>query len=255
MFLFVIVGNLAEIPSLEASLVKKDDAKVSLASIHWRWSEKEPYPPLSAVLKTPIWALDRYNPVRCRLLNPIPAPEIRLGGQYLTVDLHPPTKASVEPQPSAPVDTPEPTSSEASAVPSRGSRPKRAAAPVGRYGLVHVAGFHYQAPLPADLSNINYSAVIVEAGENNFSEGVHPHLVRLVSRGVPTLIVGKHTEVRELTQFLKDSIADHRTYEVEICRPPTAGGAGSYRFTRTKMVIVVRTALTWKVCSVLPVVK
>ena len=77
--------SLAEIPSLEASLQKREDARVVLASTHWRWSEKEPFPPLSAILKAPLWAHEKYSAVRTRLLSAIPSPEVRMGGQYATV--------------------------------------------------------------------------------------------------------------------------------------------------------------------------
>ena len=216
-----------------------------MASSQWRWSEKEPFPPLPVVLKTPLWSDPKYEAVRQRLLTPIPQPEVRLGGAYVTVDLHPPTKAT----------SPKASEAESSAAvaedATQGAKKagKRAAAAVDRYGLIHITGFNHRAPLPSDLSNIQYSALVVEASEQDFTDGVHPQVTRLLSRGVPTLVVGERQDVNEFLTFVRDSIVDSRQYDMELTIPATAHDpkAGYYRYRRYRMVFISRSTIQWKV--------
>ena len=90
-----VVGTLAEVPALEAALLHRDHAKVSLSGTRWTWSASTPFPPLDAVLKTPIWSSDRYAQVRHRLRQPVPTPVVKVGGRYVTIDLTAPTKKVV----------------------------------------------------------------------------------------------------------------------------------------------------------------
>ena len=83
-------GTLAEVPALEAALVKRDDMKVPMSGVSWRWSEKEKFPPLAQVKKSPLWSADKYEQVRNRLRQPIPMPTVLLGGKFVTLDLHAP---------------------------------------------------------------------------------------------------------------------------------------------------------------------
>ena len=138
---------------------------------------------------------------------------------------------------------------EAEATPKKTA--KRAAAPVPRYGLIHIAGFQYQSPLPADLVNIQYSAMVIEAGESNFTEGVHPQVTRLLQRGVPALVCGTRQDVTELMQFIRDSLDEVHVYDMELAKPAKAGDgkAGYYRYRRYRVVIIMKQTLAWKVCN------
>ena len=236
---------------MEASLLKKEDVVIPLAGTQWRYSAAEPYPPLSAILRAPIWSSDRYQALRLRLLSPIPKPEVRVGGSYVTVDLHPPPTAT----PTAAVDTSSPAPPDAEgpgegAVSSTGRKAKRAAAPAGRFGLVHIAGFHHTSPLPADLSNIPYAALVVEVGEQHFTDGMHPQLSRLLGRGVPALVCGDKQDVTELLQFIKDAVPELHVTEMDLAKPTRAGDpqTHTYRFRRYRLVVLSRSKLTWKVC-------
>ena len=59
-------------PALEASLLKPEHANVPLSGTRWLWRTEEPYPPLTAVLATPIFKMDQYEAVRARLRQPAP---------------------------------------------------------------------------------------------------------------------------------------------------------------------------------------
>lgn len=243
---FLLAGSLAEVPSLEASLTSKDDCKVNLSGTRWRWTEHDPWPPLTAVMRTPIWSAERYAAVRLRLLSAIPSPEIVFGGQYVTVDLHP-SKGSTEPT-TEPVSGAEP-STQGSGVVRKVA--KRAAAPVGRFGLIHIAAFSPKSPLPSDLTNLPYKALIIEAGSNDFADGVHPQVTRLLNRGVPALVCGEKQDVQELLQYLKDGLDEVRVLDMELCRPPIAGETlvGRYRYHRYQLVMLYKMVMPWKVCS------
>ena len=95
MSLLSCVGTLAEVPALEAALISREHAKVSLVGTRWSWSPATPFPPLDAVLKTPIWSSDKYAQVRHRLRQPVPNPVVKVGGRYVTIDLTAPAKKVV----------------------------------------------------------------------------------------------------------------------------------------------------------------
>jgi hypothetical protein len=94
-------------------------------------SASEPFPPLSAVLQCPLYKSETYASLRDKLVTPIPAPEVKFGGQFLTVDLHP---AKVV-QPAQPAT---PSSSAATATVVPGSPTEAPAIPAPTQVAVHV---------------------------------------------------------------------------------------------------------------------
>lgn len=74
---------LGEIPALESSLINKNDIKILPGK--WEWTAAQPWPPLSSVLKTPLWSSDHYAALRERLLRPAPQLSMVTGGQFVTI--------------------------------------------------------------------------------------------------------------------------------------------------------------------------
>ena len=55
---------------------------------NWKWSETSPFPPISNVLASPVWASDEYSTLRERLKKAVPCPSIVEGNAdgYVTID-------------------------------------------------------------------------------------------------------------------------------------------------------------------------
>ena len=94
-----VTENLGEVNALEACLQHKTDIQVKVGT--WRWSEPSPWPPLSSVLKTPLWTSPWYEEIRAQLLRPLPKTDIIVGGSFLAVDTRD-KSTSVTQQQSAP---------------------------------------------------------------------------------------------------------------------------------------------------------
>ena len=56
---------------------------------NWKWSETSPFPPISNVLASPVWASDEYSTLRERLKKAVPCPSIVEGNAdgYVTIDV------------------------------------------------------------------------------------------------------------------------------------------------------------------------
>ena len=223
---------------------RRDDVKVNLSGTRWKWTDSDPWPPLSSVLDTALWKADEYAALRERLRKPVPSPEVRYGGEFLTIDLHgakPAAAAASSGAASIPAETPEtPTTAQA----SRGA--KRAAQAVERYGLVHITGLAPGSPLPAALQGLEYRAVLVEVGPGDFGGGVHALIPKLLLKGVPILLAGAPADVSETVQYVRAGLHGEQVFTVDIilCRP---GHDAVYRYRGYVMQIMSRAPLQFKV--------
>ena len=91
---FLLTESPGEIKPLEAVLENKADVNVKVGT--WKWSETSPWPPLHAVLSTPLWSDPKYDVLRQRLLRPAPNPSITVGGEFITVNVRAMAKAAVQ---------------------------------------------------------------------------------------------------------------------------------------------------------------
>ena len=124
---------------------------------------------------------------------------------------------------------------------------KRPAQPVGRYGLVHIAGVKVGSPLPQPLQQLEYRAMVVEAGLVEFASGVHNLVPKLLLKGVPLLVGGERTNVNEFLTYVREAIHGEQIHDTEImlCVP---AAEPVYRFRALTLRIVTRLPLMYKVC-------
>ena len=86
-----LTETLGEVKSLDGMLSNRLDIKVITGT--WRWSSTSPWPPISSVLKCPLWRLDEYQDIRERLKRPAPEVSITTGGEFITIDTRSKPKA------------------------------------------------------------------------------------------------------------------------------------------------------------------
>ena len=242
--------------ALEASLYAKDHVKVPLSGTKWAWSPEDSWPPISAVLRAPLYALDEYEQLRARLRSPCPSPNIVIGGAYITVDIHasrlsPPPAAPASTEPSEPTtpssaaaSTPAATST---ATPSQAAKKaKRQAQAVGKTGLIHVTSLAPGISVPGDIQDLQYRLVILEVADEEHPAGVHAMLQRLLLKDVPILLCGNGTEVTLALQTLQYQITDQmHTTEMALHRP--APPSSQYRFHNMRLVILSKAPVPYKV--------
>ena len=74
-------------------------------------------------------------------------------------------------------------------------------------------------------------------------------MARLLSRGVPALVVGDRQDVNEVLTYVKDTITDSRLCEMDLVVPTTGYDpkASYYRYRRYRMVFISRAHPAWKV--------
>ena len=199
---------------------------------------------------------DKYLPVRNRLLTAVPQPVVITGGAFLTLDtLGASTKGAKEKdkETSSPILTGEgDTQSSAESAESTPSKrtAKRAAEPVDRSGLIHVASVAPKVAIPGELQRLPYAAVVLELHGGEFSEGGNNMLQRLAIAGVPMLVVGRWMEVEDFLKFLQTAeeggLMVLQKVHVDLC-VPARNAPVPYRFTSHRIVLITKTAIPFKV--------
>lgn len=200
---------------------------------------------------------DNYEPIRSRLASAVPQPKVITGGHFLTLDTLGETDRKKKAETSTAEEAagsqetpPGELSSPVSSTPS----PKRAADPVARWGLVHVASIHHTVPVPAELQKLAYAAVILELTQSDFAENGNTMIQRLIIAGVPILVVGSGVDVDEALRFVRrveDEIQKpmHKV-TIELCRPAGRTGGGVYRYVSHRMVLLTNIPIPFKVSAV-----
>ena len=125
---------------------------------------------------------------------------------------------------------------------------KRAASAL-KTGLVHVTSLQAGVPIPDELQQLDYRAVILELGRDEGDSGVHAYVHRLVQRGVPVLVTGTDTDVMYALQALKHAAADEplTSYDVVVYRPGKP--ADKYLYSPSKMTILTNSSVGYKVST------
>jgi hypothetical protein len=156
-------GTLLEVPALEAALQKADHALVPLSGTRWKWKETDQWPPLTAVLQTPVFKLEQYEPLRARLRQPAPTqitnrlpdvarsscvwygtpslcrnvwwsasnPTVTVGGEYVSIDVHSGATTAATTSPTA-------VSSSGATTPTVTSPRRQAASSTAKSGIINV---------------------------------------------------------------------------------------------------------------------
>lgn len=184
-------GNLGEVKALQATLLDRKDIIVKVGS--WIWTERDPFPSLEVVMKTPFWSGSQYEFLRQRLREPVIEPDISSTAEYVTVNLRH-ADTNVEPEP-------DPTQATQSSAPPR-RKPKRS------QGVCHVVPFHLGAAFPEDLAKLTMKVMVWEVAENSFVSGVNPRIKSNLRRGIPLLVGGDYSTVTDLINVLKEGIRD-----------------------------------------------
>lgn len=75
--------NLGEQALVRASLTSEADVRVLAGK--WVWTEQQPWPPVEAVLQSPLWSKPEYSALRAELKRELLQPVVHRGGTFTTV--------------------------------------------------------------------------------------------------------------------------------------------------------------------------
>ena len=127
----------------------------------------------------------------------------------------------------------------------------RAAVPPPRAGLLHAAGLKVGCSFPADLSGLQYRAVICEIPESMCIQGLHSFVARVMKSApeVVVAIIGEPIDVQEAVAAIrshlsKDNIQRH---DITVFSDPVAEDA-PYLFSQSQLTLVSISVLPFKVC-------
>ena len=118
-----------------------------------------------------------------------------------------------------------------------------------KYGLIHLVPMAVGTRVPASLPQLDYSVVLVEAGEVEAENGVHSLVARLLT-GKPELVVALVGEVMNCGEALNGiqrsmTRQDLKTYTIRMYWPNNA--ETPWTFGELQLLLVTRTELTWRV--------
>jgi DNA-binding transcriptional LysR family regulator len=77
---------MGEVPALTASLLDRNDIKVTPPR-NWTWTAASPWPPLQQVQACNLWHHAAYADVRARLLRPAAEFRIETGSDFVSVQM------------------------------------------------------------------------------------------------------------------------------------------------------------------------
>ena len=81
-----LTGSMGEVPALTASLMDRNDIKVTPPR-NWTWTAASPWPPLQQVQACNLWHHAAYADVRARLLRPAAEFRIETGSDFVSVQM------------------------------------------------------------------------------------------------------------------------------------------------------------------------
>jgi hypothetical protein len=153
----------------------------------WSWSREDPFPPIADVLKCKLWSHGDYQPLRERLLRPLPCPEIQHQGEFFTLTS---TAAGV----------PNFTGSE-EPVPGLQNVTQQ------DHSVIHFMPLGKGSPVPDALATLKYKLIVVEL-RSNVAAPCHAMLAIQAMAGVTMLVCGRAVYVRQLTQELEQETGE-----------------------------------------------
>ena len=92
-----VTETLGEIETLTPLLHKNTDMHFPLG--RWRPSVNQPMPPKDMVMKAPFWSHDRYKALQDRVKRPLPKPDVKWSGSFLSYNVRSRQSVMVEGKP------------------------------------------------------------------------------------------------------------------------------------------------------------
>ena len=152
----------------------------------WSWSEENPWPPWSAVIKSPLWVDPKYERLRNRLQRPVAKPVFEKPDAGL-VSIQFATYTQLE------------------------SGTGKLIVEAGR---VEVLAMCCGSPIPSIISSLPFAARAIEV-HGLYTIGLHNVVARLLLSGVPVFIAGEGADVRADVAALKTT-GTHDMYPCDV---------------------------------------
>ena len=265
MFLFFFLSlseNLSEVSGLGSGLVKKDHIRVLPGK--WKWAEDDTFPPLGTILDTHFWKDSVYLPIRETLKQPIPNPEVLVGGEFVTINVcgpqkTPPPNASQAPEPpedlgTEVIDEGEPnlfpsSSATAPSEPATRREALMAALGVPDFGLIHLVGLQPGSFVPASLKDLPYQLVIIEVTQEDASKGVHQLVARLINATESLLVVltGDPYNVTDVAAAIQRDVTREQLKQTSIRMYHPSQQSPPFQMDEKSILILSRLHLKFKV--------
>ena len=252
--------SLAEVTGLSTAIVRRDHIKVLPGK--WKWSADDTFPPISCVLATQFWSADFYKTVREELLQPIPNPDVVVGGEFITVETQQRSRVSQAPSKQCPNPDIE-AYSEASepdsdiAVPAlrptaeRRSSSQPPAQEIPKCGVIHLVGMKPGSVVPASLKDLEYSLVVIEVSEADSGASVHSFVARLVNScdRIMVAIMGDRISCGDARAALQSDVVREqlKCCSVRVYRPEP--NTSPYQFGEQELLLITRINCGFKACT------
>jgi hypothetical protein len=193
------------VPGLEATLRRKEAIRILPG--RWKWSPEDPWPPSREVEKCDFFSSGQYESALQRLKKPAVQPTVTVGGQFVTVNMHTPSTATISPiVPGYPAPAPVPLAEpemETQASQRSGKAVAKTGAPPEREGLMHIFSVTSTSSVPEDLLALPFKMVLIELEEDQALQA-NPLLVKLLRAGVDVVVVGERLCVQAAMNRITD---------------------------------------------------
>ena len=145
----------------------------------WTWTEENPWPPWSAVIKAPLWKEPKYQGLRGLLQKPVAKPVCEKSDTGL-VSIQCARESLVE------------------------SSTGKLFAESGR---VELMAMRCGVPVPSIISSLPFAACVIEV-PRLYTAGLHNLVAQLLLSGVPVFIAGESADVKATVAALKANVAE-----------------------------------------------
>ena len=151
--------------------------KVAFGS--WTWTEENPWPPWSAVIKAPLWKEPKYEGLRGLLQKPVAKPVCEKSDTGL-VSIQCARESLVES--------------------STGKL-------IAESGRVELMAMRCGVPVPSIVISLPFAACVIEV-PRLYTTGLHNLVAQLLLSGVPVFIAGESADVKATVAALKATVAE-----------------------------------------------
>ena len=145
----------------------------------WTWTEENPWPPWSAVIKAPLWKEPKYEGLRGLLQKPVAKPVCEKSDTGL-VSIQCARESLVES--------------------STGKL-------IAESGRVELMAMRCGVPVPSIISSLPFAACVIEV-PRLYTAGLHNVVAQLLLSGVPVFIAGESADVKATVAALKATVAE-----------------------------------------------
>ena len=145
----------------------------------WTWTEENPGPPWSAVIKAPLWKEPKYEGLRGLLQKPVAKPVCEKSDTGL-VSIQCARESLVES--------------------STGKL-------IAESGRVELMAMRCGVPVPSIISSLPFAACVIEV-PRLYTAGLHNLVAQLLLSGVPVFIAGESADVKATVAALKATVAE-----------------------------------------------